>query len=103
MAKALNLEEDSFWNPCGERAAMFLRFNYYPPCPKPDHVLGLKPHADGSSVTFLLQDEEVEGFQVFKDNQWFKVPFIPEALVVNVGDQMEVITERTGYAQLFHI
>ena len=93
MAKSLNLEEDCFLNECGERADMFLRFNYYPPCPMPDHVLGLKPHADGSTITFLLQDKEVEGLQVLKDDQWFKVPIIPDALVINVGDQTEVIIE----------
>nr|KYP64930.1 Protein SRG1 [Cajanus cajan] len=92
MAKSLNLEEDSFLNECGERAAMFLRFNYYPPCPMPDHVLGLRPHADGSTITFLLQDKQVEGLQVLKDDQWFKVPIIPDALVINVGDQIEILS-----------
>jgi isopenicillin N synthase-like dioxygenase len=56
----------------------------------PDHVLGVKPHADGSSLTNLLQDKQVEGLQVLKDNQWFKVPIIPDALVINVGDLLEV-------------
>ncbi|KHN33717.1 Codeine O-demethylase [Glycine soja] len=92
MAKSLNLEEDCFLNECGERADMFLRFNYYPPCPMPDHVLGVKPHADGSTITFLLQDKEVEGLQVLKDDQWFKVPIIPDALVINVGDQIEIMS-----------
>jgi len=58
----------------------------------PDHVLGFKPHADGSTITFLLQDKQVEGLQVLKDDQWFKVPIIPDALFINVGDQIEVIT-----------
>ncbi|TKY75436.1 SRG1 protein [Spatholobus suberectus] len=92
MAKSLNLEEDCFLNECGERAVMFLRFNYYPPCPMPDHVLGLKPHADGSTITFLLQDKEVEGLQVLKDDQWFTVPIVPDALVINVGDQIEIMS-----------
>lgn len=90
MAKSLNLEEDCFVKECGERGSMFLRFNYYPPCPMADHVLGLKSHADGSTITFVLQDKEVEGLQVLKDNQWFKIPIIPDALVINVGDQIEV-------------
>ncbi|CAI8600386.1 unnamed protein product [Vicia faba] len=92
MAKSLNLEEDCFLKECGDRDSMFIRFNYYPPCPTPDHVLGLKPHADGSSITFVLQDKEVEGLQVLKDNQWFKVPIIPDALVINVGDQIEIMS-----------
>ncbi|AES74251.1 putative codeine 3-O-demethylase [Medicago truncatula] len=92
VAKSLNLEEDCFLKECGERDTMFMRINYYPPCPMPDHVLGVKPHADGSSITFLLQDKEVEGLQVLKDNQWFKVPIIPDALVINVGDQIEIMS-----------
>jgi isopenicillin N synthase-like dioxygenase len=68
----------------------------------PDHVLGLKPHTDGSSITFVLQDKEVEGLQVLKDNQWFKVPIIPDALVINVGDQLEVGTSGL-YLLLFKL
>jgi len=90
MAKLLNLEEDCFLKECGERATMYMRTNYYPPCPMADHALGLKPHSDSSSITFLLQDKKVEGLQVLKDNQWFKVPIIHDALVINVGDQIEV-------------
>jgi len=90
MSKLVNLEEDCFLKECGARAAVFMRINYYPPCPMPDHVLGLNPHTDGSSITVVLQDKEVEGLQVLKDNRWFKVPIVPDALLINVGDQMEV-------------
>ncbi|KDP23162.1 hypothetical protein JCGZ_00345 [Jatropha curcas] len=75
-----------------ERPRVTARFNYYPPCPMPDKILGLKPHADGSALTILLQDKEVEGLQFLKDNQWFRVPIIPEALLVNVGDQAEIMS-----------
>ncbi|CAJ2642671.1 codeine O-demethylase-like isoform X2 [Trifolium pratense] len=92
IAKSLDLEEDCFLNECGEEASMSMRFSFYPPCPMPDHVLGVKPHADGSSITILLQDKEVEGLQVLKDNQWFKVPIIPDALVINVGDLLEIMS-----------
>ncbi|THG08112.1 hypothetical protein TEA_021303 [Camellia sinensis var. sinensis] len=66
MAKSLNLEENCFLNQYGERATMFARFNFYPPCPKPDRTLGLKPHADGSAITFLLQDKEIMSNGMFK-------------------------------------
>lgn len=90
IARSLNLEEDAFLNQFGHRAHLTGRFNFYPPCPRPDQVLGLKPHSDRSGMTVLLQDREVEGLHVLKDNQWFRVPIIPHALVVNVGDQMQV-------------
>ncbi|KAJ0090688.1 hypothetical protein Patl1_13930 [Pistacia atlantica] len=92
MARSLSLDENSFLDMCGERATLVARFNLYPPCPRPDATLGLKPHADGSALTILLQDKEVEGLQFLKDNQWYRVPIIPEALVVNVGDQAEIMS-----------
>ncbi|XP_059432913.1 jasmonate-induced oxygenase 2-like [Corylus avellana] len=92
MARSLNLEDDCFLEQYGKRAKMTAKFNYYPKCPRPDLVLGIKPHADGSGITILLQDKEVEGLQFQKDNQWFKVPIIPEALLINVGDQAEIMS-----------
>ncbi|OMO61684.1 Oxoglutarate/iron-dependent dioxygenase [Corchorus olitorius] len=92
MARSLNLEENCFLNQYGDQATMQARFNYYPVCPKPEQVLGVKPHADGSAITMLLQDKEVEGLQVLKDDQWFRVPIIPQALLINVGDQVEIMS-----------
>lgn len=93
MARSLNLEDNCFLDQYGERAIMTARFNFYPPCPRPDLILGLKPHADGSAFTILLQDKKVEGLQFLKDNQWFRVPIIPQALLINIGDQVEVNTK----------
>ncbi|XP_057514571.1 protein SRG1-like [Actinidia eriantha] len=92
IAMSLNLEADCFLKQFGERAHLIARFNFYPPCPRPDQVLGLKPHSDKSGMTVLLQDKEVEGLHVLKDDQWFRVPIIPHALVINVGDQMQIMT-----------
>ncbi|XVE63646.1 hypothetical protein DITRI_Ditri07aG0036700 [Diplodiscus trichospermus] len=92
MARSLNLEENSFLNQFGERALMQARFNFYPTCSRPDLVLGVKPHTDRSGITVLLQDREVEGLQVLVDDKWVKVPVIPHALVVNVGDQMQIMS-----------
>ncbi|WRX26741.1 Oxoglutarate/iron-dependent dioxygenase - like 10 [Theobroma cacao] len=91
MAKSLQLEENCFLNQFGERAALQVRFNYYPCCQKPEIVLGLKPHADGTGYTIILQDD-VEGLQVLKEEHWFTVPTIPNALLVLMGNQMEIMT-----------
>lgn len=40
----------------------------------------------------LLQDDETVGLHVRKDNQWIPVQPIPYALVVNIGDLVEVMT-----------
>lgn len=89
MARSLGLPEHSFLNKFSDEH-MYARLNFYPPCPKPDRILGLKPHADGSGITILLQDEQVPGLQLQNDNQWFWVPTVPHALLVNAGDQIEV-------------
>lgn len=92
MAKSLNLEENSFSSQFGDQSMMQGRFNYYPRCSRPDLVFGVKPHSDRSGITVLLQDKEVEGLQLLKDDQWFRVPIIPDALLINLGDQMQIMT-----------
>ncbi|KAE9604479.1 hypothetical protein Lal_00011088 [Lupinus albus] len=103
MAKSLNLEEDCFLKEYGENDEIIMRLNYYPPCPMADHVLGLKPHADGTTITFLLQDKEVEGLQVLKDNLWYKVPIISDALLVNVGDQIEILSNGNFWSPIHRV
>ncbi|XP_057767984.1 protein SRG1-like [Salvia miltiorrhiza] len=93
MARYLKLEdEECFAKQYGENPTALSRFNYYPPCRRPDAVLAAKAHADGSAMTYLLQDRIVEGLQTLKDGQWYKVPIVPNAIVVNVGDQMEIMS-----------
>ncbi|PKI52664.1 hypothetical protein CRG98_027004 [Punica granatum] len=71
---------------------MFARFNYYPRCPRPELVYGLKPHSDGAAITIVLPDKEVEGLQFLRDGRWVKIPVLPHALLINVGDQVEMMT-----------
>ncbi|KAJ8560664.1 hypothetical protein K7X08_022524 [Anisodus acutangulus] len=89
MAKSLNLEENCFLEQFGKQAQLAARFNYYSPCQRPDLVLGLKPHADGTAYTIILQDDV--GLQVLKDGKWYTVPKDPTALLV-MGDQMEIMS-----------
>ncbi|KAI3446846.1 hypothetical protein Pfo_003511 [Paulownia fortunei] len=60
--------------------------------PRPNEVLAIKPHGVASAVTYLLQDKKVEGLQTLKDGQWYRVPIVPNAIVVNVGDQVEIMS-----------
>lgn len=91
MAKYLKLEDEEwFVKQYGKNPTVLSRFNFYPPCRRPDAVLAAKPHGDASAVTYLLQDKNVEGLQTLKDGHWYKVPIVPNAIVVNVGDQIEV-------------
>ncbi|CAL0307096.1 unnamed protein product [Lupinus luteus] len=47
---------------------------------------------DRSGITVLLQDTEVEGLQILVDDTWVNVPTIHDALVVNLGDQMQIMS-----------
>lgn len=63
--------------------------HYYPACPQPELTMGATRHADNDFLTILLQDH-IGGLQVLHDNKWIDVPPQPGALVVNIGDLLQV-------------
>lgn len=99
MARSLNVEPNSFTEQVGNRPTLVTRFNFYPPCSTPHLVLGLKEHSDGSAITIVLLDKEVEGLELLKDDQWYRVPVpaIADSLLINIGEQAEVITLHTTF------
>jgi isopenicillin N synthase-like dioxygenase len=87
---------DGFFRP---EHTSFLRLNYYPKCPTPAHprgaeaaadgYLGVNPHTDSGVLTLLLQDEQ-PGLEVFHDGRWCLIEPRADALVVNIGDIVQV-------------
>ncbi|XP_006357981.1 1-aminocyclopropane-1-carboxylate oxidase 4 [Solanum tuberosum] len=73
----------------------------YPPCPKPDLIKGLRAHTDAGGIILLFQDDKVSGLQLLKDEQWIDVPPMRHSIVVNLGDQLEVITNGK-YKSVMH-
>uniref|UniRef100_A0A0D3B2M8 Fe2OG dioxygenase domain-containing protein n=2 Tax=Brassica oleracea var. oleracea TaxID=109376 RepID=A0A0D3B2M8_BRAOL len=65
--------------------------NYYPPCPQPDLTMGISQHSDNSFLTILLQDN-IGGLQILHQDSWVDVSPIPGALVINMGDFLQLIT-----------
>ncbi|KAF8698054.1 hypothetical protein HU200_035566 [Digitaria exilis] len=94
MARTLGFGEEFFLAHLGEDVATYARFTYYPPCPRPDLVYGLKPHTDNSVVTVLLLDSDVGGLQVLmEDGVWVDVPVLGRGeLLVVVGEEMEIMS-----------
>ncbi|KAK2429915.1 protein SRG1 [Trifolium repens] len=92
MAKALKIQETSEMLDFFKEGDQIIRLNYYPPCPQPHQVIGLNPHSDASALTILLQVNEMQGLQVKKDGMWIPINPLPNAFVVNVGDQLEIMT-----------
>ncbi|GLJ33686.1 hypothetical protein SUGI_0676980 [Cryptomeria japonica] len=92
FAENLHLKNDYFKENFGEDPMMTMRMNLYPPCLRPDLVLGLSPHSDGGAITLLLQDDLIEGLHIRKNNEWIPIQPISYALVVNIGDLIEVMT-----------
>lgn len=65
----------------------------YPPCPRPDLIKGLRAHTDAGGLILLFQDANVGGLQLLKDGQWLDVPPLRHSLVINLGDQLEVLIQ----------
>ncbi|KAE8022555.1 hypothetical protein FH972_008345 [Carpinus fangiana] len=65
--------------------------HYYPACPQPGLTIGASKHADSAFLVVLLQDH-IGGLQVLHQDKWVDVPPVPGALVVNIGDLMQLIT-----------
>ncbi|XP_076883037.1 jasmonate-induced oxygenase 2-like isoform X2 [Bidens hawaiensis] len=89
----LGYKEDYLQNKFGgDDIGACLRVNFYPKCPQPDLTLGLSSHSDPGGITFLLPDENVSGLQVRRDDQWITVKPAHHAIIVNIGDQLQVIS-----------
>ncbi|GJN00772.1 hypothetical protein PR202_ga17979 [Eleusine coracana subsp. coracana] len=93
MAKLVGLHERYFVDMLDKEGVTYARLNYYPHCPKPDRVFGMKAHSDATVITVVLVDDTVSGLQVQGgDGVWYDVPIVPNALLVNVGDVMEIMS-----------
>ncbi|KAK9996888.1 hypothetical protein SO802_021574 [Lithocarpus litseifolius] len=84
----------------GEDIVYMLKINYYPPCPRPELALGVVAHTDLSSLTILVPNE-VPGLQVLKDDHWIDAKYIPNALIVHIGDQIEILSNGI-YRSVLH-
>jgi isopenicillin N synthase-like dioxygenase len=89
----------------------FVRLNYYPICDDPADStqdipsvghLGVSHHTDAGVLTVLIQDD-VPGLQIKSDGQWHTVHIDQGALIVNIGDLMQVWSNGCYEAALHRV
>ncbi|KAB2034311.1 hypothetical protein ERO13_D04G067900v2 [Gossypium hirsutum] len=102
LSISLGLKEDRLQNAFGgDNFGACLRVNFYPKCPQPELALGLSSHSDPGGLTLLLTDHQVPGLQVRKDDKWITVKPAPHAFIVNIGDQIQVLS-NANYKSVEH-
>jgi isopenicillin N synthase-like dioxygenase len=98
LARCLRTPADELTRAFAPRHSSFLRLNYYPPCSEPAMPtaltgapgnFGINHHTDSGALTVLLQDAQ-RGLQVLRRGVWTFVEPNPDALVVNIGDVVQV-------------
>ncbi|KAL5737152.1 hypothetical protein ACOSP7_031593 [Xanthoceras sorbifolium] len=100
ISESLGLEKDHIKNVLGEQG-QHMAVNFYPPCPQPELTYGLPGHTDPNALTILLQDLHVSGLQVLKDGKWVAVKPHPNAFVINIGDQLQAVSNGR-YKSVWH-
>ncbi|MDH4109827.1 MAG: hypothetical protein OEW35_16195 [Gammaproteobacteria bacterium] len=106
IASNLGVDPDNLARGFDSAHTSFLRLNYYPKYP---HIaagdgrpFGVGEHTDSGALTLLLQDEQ-PGLEVCRDGRWYLVPPTPGALVVNIGDMIQVWSNDQYRAALHRV
>jgi isopenicillin N synthase-like dioxygenase len=92
----------------GSGHTSFLRLNYYPKCPgivaakQGQSPFGVGEHTDAGALTLLLQDKQ-RGLEVFRDGAWHLVEPRSDALVINIGDIVQVWSNDRYHAALHRV
>jgi isopenicillin N synthase-like dioxygenase len=100
ISESLGLDKEYITRVLGEQG-QHMAVNFYPECPQPDLTYGLPGHTDPNALTILLQDLRVSGLQVLKDGRWLAVKPHPNAFVINIGDQLQALSNGK-YRSVFH-
>ena len=97
IAESLGVSHETFTRDFVGRHTSFVRLNHYPSHDplSPEHSasatghLGVHQHTDAGALTVLLQDD-VSALEIFIDGQWMLVEPVIGALLVNLGDIVQV-------------
>jgi isopenicillin N synthase-like dioxygenase len=108
----LGMPREFLWRDFEVGHTSFLRLNYYPVCPAPARPrgvstpttghLGVNHHTDAGALTLLLQDDQ-PGLEVYRNGEWFLVEPRRDALVINIGDIVQVWSNDRYRAALHRV
>lgn len=98
IALYLNLPEDYFDDKVARGNSILRPIHYYPierPESVPEDAVRAAEHGDINLIT-LLMGASADGLQVLRhDGEWIPITALPSQLVVNVGDMLERLTNKT--------
>jgi isopenicillin N synthase-like dioxygenase len=98
IALYLNLPENFFDDKIKSGNSILRPIHYYPidnPHEVPTDAVRAAEHGDINLIT-LLMGASADGLQVLRrDGKWIPITALPEQLVVNVGDMLERLTNKT--------
>ena len=93
IALSLGLDSDYF-SSWVEKGNSLLRSIHYPPVESLSNPHRARAHEDINLITLLIGAEE-GGLEVLnKDGSWIKVEPSSEAIVCNIGDMMQLVTDK---------
>jgi len=93
IALSIGLDQNYF-DSWVEKGNSLLRSIHYPPVESRSNLHRARAHEDINLITLLIGAEE-GGLEVLnKDGSWIKVKPSSEAIVCNIGDMMQLITDK---------
>ena len=92
---AMSLDIDNnYFDPWVEKGNSLLRSIHYPPVESKSNPHRARAHEDINLITLLIGAEE-GGLEVLsKDGSWIKVAPSSKAIVCNIGDMMQLVTDK---------
>jgi isopenicillin N synthase-like dioxygenase len=102
IGECLGVSRGTLEREFGEGHSSFLRLNFYPPCAAPQDHLGISQHTDAGALTVLLPDAQ-PGLQFMREEVWHTVLAEPGALIINVGDIVQVWSNDRYQAPLHRV
>ncbi|KAG6512200.1 1-aminocyclopropane-1-carboxylate oxidase homolog 1-like [Zingiber officinale] len=90
LSEALGLRRD-YLKRLNLSSTRSMTAHYYPACPQPELTMCTSRHSDPICLTLLVENA-FGGLQVRHKGYWVDVPPVPGAIVVNVGDLLQLIS-----------